>query len=103
MEESGFFEADIDERGLHPGQDSRHFALVDIADETAMSVAFEIELGKGAVFKQSHPHFERGGVDYDFTFHLEIVVRPLVAKIQTSARLRRLFAKLRYRNGLVQD
>ena len=37
----------------------------------AALIAFEIKLRKRAVFQQCDPHLERGGIDYDFAFHLK--------------------------------
>jgi hypothetical protein len=69
MEEARFIQADIDERRLHPGQHSRDLALIDVPGETAMLLAFEIELVQRAVFEQRNAHFERACINNNFTFH----------------------------------
>ena len=93
VEKAGLLQSDFDERRLHARQHSRHFAFVDIAHQSPVGVALEVELGQRAVFEQSHPHFKRGGIDYDFTFHLEIVVRPLPAVFQTRMQTMRKFRR----------
>ncbi len=59
MEKSGLVEADIDERSLHSGQDASDFTFVDVAGETAVLAAFEVEFGEAAVFEERHARFER--------------------------------------------
>jgi hypothetical protein len=69
VQEARLLEPDIHECRLHPGQHARDLALVKIADEPLALLAFEMELGKNAVFEHRHPHFERRCIDYDFAFH----------------------------------
>src|SRR5262249_6788202 len=38
-------QADVDERGLHPGQDVVDLPLVDVADDRATAAALDVELG----------------------------------------------------------
>ncbi len=63
MEEAGLLEADIDERGLHPGQHPRNLPFVDISYNAALLVALEIKFGERVVLDRRHPHFEVAGVD----------------------------------------
>jgi len=44
VEKGGLFEADIDERRLHPGQDPRHAAFVDVSDNPFFRSSFDQEL-----------------------------------------------------------
>ncbi len=102
MQEARFFKPDIDKRCLHPGQHAGDLSLVDIAHQSAVGVAFEIELSERTILEKRDPHFECGCVDYDFTFHLEILVRSLAAVFQTHARLGRMLAELWRWNGLAR-
>ena len=45
VQEAVLVEADVDERGLQPGQDVVDLALVDVADDGAVAAALEVELG----------------------------------------------------------
>jgi hypothetical protein len=63
MQEAGLLKADIDERGLHPGQHPGHLPLVDITDNAALLIALQVELGQRVVFDRRHPHLEVAGVD----------------------------------------
>src|SRR5579875_1610960 len=69
VQEAGLFKSYIDERRLHPGQHPRYLALIDVADQPGTGVALQVKLRQLAVFDQRYTHFERGGIDYDFTFH----------------------------------
>ena len=43
------FDTDIDERCLHSGQYSRHFALIDVTDQSSSARAFDQHLLKHAI------------------------------------------------------
>ena len=45
VEEAVALEADVDEGGLHAGQDVVDLALVDVADDRAPAAALHVELG----------------------------------------------------------
>ena len=45
VQEAVLLEADVDERGLEPGQDVVDLALVDVADDRARAAALEVDLG----------------------------------------------------------
>ena len=45
VQEAVLVEADVDERGLEPGQDVVDLALVDVAHDGAVAAALEVELG----------------------------------------------------------
>ena len=45
VQEAVLVQADVDERGLQPGQDVVDLALVDVADDRAVAAALEVELG----------------------------------------------------------
>src|SRR6185503_3873061 len=45
VEEAVALEADVDEGGLHTGQDVVDLALVDVADDRATAAALDVELG----------------------------------------------------------
>jgi hypothetical protein len=44
VEEAVALEADVDERGLHPGEDVVDDALVDVADDRSRALAFDVKL-----------------------------------------------------------
>jgi hypothetical protein len=44
VEERVALETDVDERGLHSGQDFRDAALVDVADDGALALALDPQL-----------------------------------------------------------
>jgi hypothetical protein len=73
VKEAGLFEPDINERRLHPRQHSRHPSLVDISGEPAPPISFEVKLRQAAVFEQCDPHFKRGSVDDNLSFHRSAV------------------------------
>ena len=45
VEEAVLVQADVDERGLQPGQDVVDLALVDVADDGAVAPSLEVQLG----------------------------------------------------------
>jgi hypothetical protein len=45
VQEPVLLEADVDERGLEPGQDVVDLALVDVADDRSAAAALEVDLG----------------------------------------------------------
>ena len=45
VQEAVALEADVDEGGLHAGQDVVDLALVDVADDRAPAAALDVELG----------------------------------------------------------
>ena len=49
VEEAVALEADVDEGGLHAGQDVVDLALVDVADDRAPAAALDVELGDVAL------------------------------------------------------
>ena len=69
VQEARLLESDIHERRLHPGQHARDLALIDVAGESDLPIALEEKFGQLVIFKQRDPHFERGRVDCNFSFH----------------------------------
>src|SRR5207249_8951375 len=49
VQEAVLVEADVDERGLEPGQDVVDLALVDVADDGPGTAALEVQLGDAPV------------------------------------------------------
>jgi hypothetical protein len=58
VEERVLGQADVDEGGLHPGQDVRHRALVDAAHDGSVTVTLEVELGEEVTFLDRDSGFE---------------------------------------------
>src|SRR5438105_5522035 len=54
VEEAVAFEADVDERRLHAGEDLRDAALVDVADDAALPLALDEDLGHEVVLEDGH-------------------------------------------------
>jgi hypothetical protein len=50
-------EPDLDEGGLHTGQNLRDPALVDIADDTALPLPFDEDFRDQVVFENGHHRF----------------------------------------------
>ena len=69
VEEGGFFEADIDEGGLHAGKHPADPAFDHIAHHALTALAFDVEFGKYGLFEQRDPGFARVDVDNDFVLH----------------------------------
>ena len=55
VQESGPLQADIDEGRLHPRKDAADRALVDVADQTALLGALDVDLLQQAVLDDGHP------------------------------------------------
>ena len=69
VQKARFLQPYIDERRLHPGQYARDLALVDVAGQTDLPIALEVEFGELIVFEQRHPHLKCRSVNCDFSFH----------------------------------
>ena len=54
VEEAVALEAEVDEGGLHAGQDFRDPALVDVADDAALPFALDEDFGDEVVFENGH-------------------------------------------------
>jgi hypothetical protein len=68
MQEGGALQTDIDERGLHPRQDTAHATLVDIADQAAARGTLDEDLLEHAIFHQCYARLTGCNVDqYLFT------------------------------------
>ena len=69
VEESVALEADVDEGGLHAGQDLRHAALVDVADDAALPLALDEDFGDEVVLEDGHHGFVAVGGDDHLLVH----------------------------------
>ncbi len=67
MQEGRLLQADVDEGGLHPGQDPDHPALVDVAHDPPAAGALDVDLLQEPVLHDGHPHLLRGDVDQDLS------------------------------------
>ena len=54
VQEAVALETEIDERGLHAGQDFRDPAFVDVADDAALPLALDENFGDEVVFENGH-------------------------------------------------
>ena len=65
IEESVALETEVNERRLHAGQDFRHPALVEIANDSALMFALDEDLGNLIVLENGHTCFvARRGDDH---------------------------------------
>ena len=69
MQKSGTFQADIDKCRLHARQNSHHLAQINIADEAARSVAFDMQFLDDPLLEDGNPGFLRGEIDEDTFGH----------------------------------
>jgi hypothetical protein len=69
VEEGVLGQADVDERGLHPGENVRYDALVDVPDDGAVAAALDEQLGEDAAVEHGDARFADSGVDDDVTWH----------------------------------
>src|SRR5262249_9621189 len=69
VQEGVLREADVDERGLHAGQDVRHDTFVDAPHDRAMAMPLEIELGEEITLLDSDPGFAEARIDDDTFAH----------------------------------
>ena len=65
VQERGLLEADVDEAGLHAGQDPGDPALRDHARHIAIAFAFDVELGEASALQQRDPSLASAGIDDD--------------------------------------
>ena len=57
MDEAGFSEPDVDERGLHAGHDAHDAPEIDVAGDVALLGAFDVDFDQGVVFEQRNASF----------------------------------------------
>ncbi len=69
VEKGRLFQADIDEGRLHAGEHPDDLPLVDVAHDSPLPAAFDIQLGDVAVLQQGHPGLVGGLVDDQFLGH----------------------------------
>ena len=69
MQESRAFQADIDEGRLHAGQHALHFADINIADDTALAAALDVQLLNHTLLHHCNACLLRGDVDQDLFCH----------------------------------
>ena len=69
VEERGALEADIDEGGLHAGEDPHDTAEVDISDDAAAVAPADMQLGEATILDQGDPGLPPGLVDDDLVTH----------------------------------
>ena len=70
VEEAVALEAEVDEGRLHARQDLRHAALVDIADDAAIALALDEDLGDQIVLENGHTCFVAVRGDDHFFVHM---------------------------------
>ena len=92
VEEAVALEAEIDEGGLHAGQDFRDPALVDVADDAAVAFALDEDFGDQVVLENGHHRLVAVRGDDHLLVHHEL----LHAGLRSARRLEReTFSRLR--------
>ncbi|EXI75832.1 MAG: hypothetical protein AW07_00760 [Candidatus Accumulibacter sp. SK-11] len=66
MEKGGPAEADVDEGGLHPGQDADDPSEVDVTDEATTGAAFDVQFLDHTLVRDGDARFLGCEVDQDF-------------------------------------
>jgi len=57
-------EADVDERGLHPGEHPFDAAFIDVAGDPSFALAFDVELAEEPIFDEGYAGLRAVGVDH---------------------------------------
>ncbi len=69
MQKSGAFQADVDERRLHPRQHPRDTAFVNVADQSAAAGALQIEFLQDAILHDGGARLVHAGIDQNVSAH----------------------------------
>src|SRR5262249_2953334 len=69
IEEPVALEAEVDEGGLHAGQNLRHAPLVDVADDAALALALDEDFGDEIVLEDGHHGLVAVGGDDHLLVH----------------------------------
>ncbi|OIQ73769.1 hypothetical protein GALL_445890 [mine drainage metagenome] len=69
MQKAGPVQPDVDEGRLHSRQHPRDLAQIDIADQSALQAAFDVQLLHRSMGDQRHARFLRGDVDENVFGH----------------------------------
>src|SRR5262249_38163726 len=90
IEEPVALEAEVDEGGLHAGQNLRHAPLVDVADDAALALALDEDFGDEIVLEDGHHGLVavRGGVQLllHFTNSLSFRLPAISVQLERSSR-----------------
>ena len=74
VQEAGPLEADVDECGLHPGQDAGDSTLVDAPDDVALARPLDVELYDLVGLAHGDPRLARADVHEDLVSHAEFLL-----------------------------
>jgi hypothetical protein len=69
MQKRSAVQADVNEGGLHAGQDPHHLTQVDITDKAPLERALHVQLLHSAVLHHGDPAFLGGPIDQNFLRH----------------------------------
>jgi hypothetical protein len=69
VEESGLFQADVYESGLHPGKNANDPALINIAGDPLLRIPLHIKLHQGFPLQEGNSGFSGIDIDQDFIGH----------------------------------
>jgi hypothetical protein len=69
VQKTSAVQADVNEGGLHAGQDPDNLPQVHITDKAALERALYMQLLHGAVLYHGDPAFLRGPIDQNFLRH----------------------------------
>ena len=77
VDETSAFKTDLDKSSLHARHHAHDFAVVDVADRTALVVALNINFLQQALLGERHPRFAGTVIDQDLDTH---AATPLFAR-----------------------
>jgi hypothetical protein len=75
VQEAALLHADVDERGLHAGENGGHESLVDVPDVALLLLAIDEQLAELIVLEDGHTRFLGIDVDEDLALHGSLVDR----------------------------
>jgi hypothetical protein len=73
VKESGFLEADIDECGLHPGQNPGYTAFIDISDDSFSGRPLDQKLLDLTILEEGDPSFGERRINNKLSGHAKIL------------------------------
>ena len=63
VQEGRAFQADVDKRALHPGQDAPHHAQINVAHQAVSGIALDVQFADVVFFEHGHARFLRRDID----------------------------------------
>ena len=76
---------EIDERGLHAGEHTRHASFIDVADQSAATLTLDQHFLQHAVLDERCAHFARRRVDQNLVRHAALLAADPIATPQRAS------------------